>query len=329
LCHLQEWHQWPRLVLHHRHWLQVAGARGVGVGQCRVLLGGWRLGGWSSRDRLWLKPQSSHRPNEAESVLSLNKSKRTGYAVRKRICTYSKDFFMADFFSLRARGFLTTVFVAGGGVTQSDCEVPTTAMVINSTEVVNGSVPAVSATPPTGTSSPANSVPVTFWRFGLGGEAEGLQNRQCQHATTLLFDNSIGQQLHTWGVRLHALYVCALPDDPEGPMAKLRPTPRMVRGSCSFSPSLQFPFPPGGFRSQSFHRWVKLWLLELFSLQLQRWEEGGPVGGYRVVVDNSGTTLCVPVEDFQSTVVEQQNLFQSTRILIGFGGLCAENNSGT
>jgi hypothetical protein len=39
-------------------------------------------------------------------------------------------------------------------------------------------------------------------------------------------------------------------------------------------------------------------MLELFSLQPRRWEEGGPVGGYRVVVDNSGTTLCVPAEDF-------------------------------
>jgi hypothetical protein len=47
------------------------------------------------------------------------------------------------------------------------------------------------------------------------------------------------------------------------------------------------------------------------------------------VVDNSGTTLCVPVEDFQSVVTKQLNLFQSTQILTGFGGFCAENNSGT
>jgi hypothetical protein len=47
------------------------------------------------------------------------------------------------------------------------------------------------------------------------------------------------------------------------------------------------------------------------------------------VVDNSGTTLCVPVEDSQSAVTEQQNLFQSSRILTGFGGFYAENNSGT
>jgi hypothetical protein len=69
-------------------------------------------------------------------------------------------------------------------------------------------------------------------------------------------------------------------------------------------------------------------MLEPFSLQPRRWEEGGPVGGYRVVMDNSGTVLCVPAEDSQSAVAEQQNLFQSTRIFTGFGGFCVENNSG-
>jgi hypothetical protein len=39
-------------------------------------------------------------------------------------------------------------------------------------------------------------------------------------------------------------------------------------------------------------------MLELFLLLPQHWEEGGPVRGCRVVVDNSGTTLCVPAEDF-------------------------------
>jgi hypothetical protein len=107
---------------------------------------------------------------------------------------------MADFFSLRVRGLITTVLLAGGGVTPADCEVPATAMVTIPVEVVDGSVQAVSTVPPAGTSSPANSVPVTFWHLGSGGEAEGLQNRQCQHATTSIFDNSIVQQLHTWGV---------------------------------------------------------------------------------------------------------------------------------
>jgi hypothetical protein len=110
----------------------------------------------------------------------------------KRICTYSEDFFMIDFFSLRVRGLITTVHVAGGGVTPADCEVPATAMVTISAKVVDGSVPAVSAAPPAGTSSPANSVLVTFWRLGSGGEAEGLQNRQYQHATTSIFDKFTG-----------------------------------------------------------------------------------------------------------------------------------------
>jgi hypothetical protein len=226
---------------------------------------------------------------------------------------------MADFFSLRARGSITTVLVAGGGVTPADGEVPATAMVTIPAEVVNGSVPAVSAAPPAGTSSPVNSAPITFWRLGSGGEAEGLQNRQCKHSTTPIFDNSSEQPLHTWGVRLRALYVCALPDDPEGPMARLRPTLRMIQGSCSSSPSLRLPFPSMDSRSRSSCHWAEHQLLELFS----------PVGGCWVVVDNSGTVLCVPVEDSRSAVTEQQNLFQSSRTLTGFGGFCTENNSGT
>jgi hypothetical protein len=134
----------------------------------------------------------------------------------RRIYTYSEDFFMIAFFILRVRDFSTSVLVAGGGVTPADCGVPATAMVTISVDVVDGSVPAVSAASSAGTSSSVNSVPTTFWRLGSGGEAEEL------------------------GVRLHALYVCALPDDPKGPMAKLRSTPRIVRGSCSFSPSLHF-----------------------------------------------------------------------------------------
>jgi hypothetical protein len=215
----------------------------------------------------------------------------------KRICTYSEDFFMIDFFSLRVHGLITTVLVAGGGFTPADCEVPATAMVTIFAEAVEGSIPAVSAAPPVGTSSPANSVPVTFWRLGSGGETKELQNRQCQHATTLIFDKFTGQQFHTWGVRLQAPYVCALPDDPEGPLVRLRPTPRMIQGSCSSLPSLRFPFPPGGSRFRLFCCRAEPRLLEFFSLQQRRWEEGGPVGGYQVVVDSSGTTPCVPGED--------------------------------
>jgi hypothetical protein len=110
----------------------------------------------------------------------------------KRICIYSEDFFMADFFSLK-------VLVAGGGVTLADCEVPATAMVTVLAEVVDGSIPVVSTAPPAGTSSLANLVPITFWHLG-GGEAEGLRNRQCKYSTTPIFDNSTEQSLHTWGV---------------------------------------------------------------------------------------------------------------------------------
>jgi hypothetical protein len=90
---------------------------------------------------------------------------------------------MPDFFSLNARGFTTTVLIAGGGVTLVEgagcpSEVPATAMVTAPAEVVVGSVPAVSAEPPAGTSSAANAVPTTFWHLGSGGEEEGLQHRQ-------------------------------------------------------------------------------------------------------------------------------------------------------
>jgi hypothetical protein len=46
-------------------------------------------------------------------------------------------------------------------------------------------------------------------------------------------------------------------------------------------------------------------MLELFLILPQHWEEGGLVGGYQVVVDSSGTTLCVPEEDSQLAVAEQ------------------------
>jgi hypothetical protein len=81
----------------------------------------------------------------------------------------------------------------------------------------------------------------------------------------------------------------------------------MVRGSCSFSFLLQLPFPLGGSRLQWTRCRAKPRLLEPSSLRLRRWGEGGPVEGCRVAVDNSGTTLCVPIEDFQLAVAEQQN----------------------
>jgi hypothetical protein len=78
---------------------------------------------------------------------------------------------MPDFFSLSARGFTTTVLVAGGGVTPAEgarCpgKVPATATVTTPVEVVDGSVPAVFMEPPAGTSSPAPSAPTTFGAWG-------------------------------------------------------------------------------------------------------------------------------------------------------------------
>jgi hypothetical protein len=88
---------------------------------------------------------------------------------------------MPDFFSLSARGFATMVLIDGGRVTPTEGagrpgEVPATVMVTAPAEVVAGSIPAVSAEPPAGTSSPANAVLTTFWCLGSGGEKEGPQH---------------------------------------------------------------------------------------------------------------------------------------------------------
>jgi hypothetical protein len=99
--------------------------------------------------------------------------------MQEKIYSYSEDFFMIDFFILRARGILTTVLVAGSRVTLAGCAVLTTAMVTTPAEVVDGSVPAVSTASSARTSFPASPVSVTSWRLGSGEEAKGLQKRQC------------------------------------------------------------------------------------------------------------------------------------------------------
>jgi hypothetical protein len=205
---------------------------------------------------------------------------------------------MPDLFSLSARGFATTVLIAGGGVSLAEgagCpgEVPATAMVTTSAEVVDRSVPAVFAEPPTGTSSPANAVLTTFRRLGSGGEEEGPQHRQSKHPTITKLDNSTRWRSYTWWVRLCLLGVCVPLDDHERLMVRLLPTPRMMRGSGSYSPSLQPPSPVGASRS----RLSRHWMIEPFSLQLRLWGEGGMVRGCWLVVDNSGTMPCVPAED--------------------------------
>jgi hypothetical protein len=99
--------------------------------------------------------------------------------MQENIYTYSEDFFMTAFFTLRARGISTTVLVAGSGVTPADCTVPATAMVTTLAKVVDGSVLAVSAASSARTSSPMSPVSATSWHLGSGEEAEGLQKRQC------------------------------------------------------------------------------------------------------------------------------------------------------
>jgi hypothetical protein len=89
-------------------------------------------------------------------------------------------------------------------------------------------------------------------------------------------------------------------------MARLLPTPSMIRGSCSCSPSLQLPSLPGGSRSWLSRRWADHQTIEPFSLQLRRWGEGGTVGGSRIAADNSDTTPCVPAEDSQLAEVPEQ-----------------------
>jgi hypothetical protein len=78
------------------------------------------------------------------------------FIVQGKIYTYSEDFFMTAFFTLRAYGVSTTVLVAGGGVTSATGEVPATAMVTAPIAEADGSVP-------------------TSWRSGSAGEAGGLQ----------------------------------------------------------------------------------------------------------------------------------------------------------
>jgi hypothetical protein len=89
-------------------------------------------------------------------------------------------------------------------------------------------------------------------------------------------------------------------------MARLLPTPQMIQGSCSCSPSLQLPSPPGGSRSQLSHRWADHQTIEPFLLQLWRRGEGGTVGERRIMVDNFDTMPCVPAEDSQLAEVPEQ-----------------------
>jgi hypothetical protein len=65
-----------------------------------------------------------------------------------------------------------------------------------------------------------------------------------------------------------------------------------------------FPFRQGALDFRCFVAWLSFGCLSPLCFYHARWEEGGLVGGCRVVVDSSGTTLCVPAEDFQLAVAE-------------------------
>jgi hypothetical protein len=106
------------------------------------------------------------------------------------------------------------------------------------------------------------------------------------------------QEIHTWRTPLLVLSVCAQPDDPAGSKAEFWSTPRMVRGSCPFSPPPRLPFLPGGFHLQWTRCRAEPRLLEPSSLRLRCWGEGGPVEGCRVVEGSSCTILCVHAEGF-------------------------------
>jgi hypothetical protein len=121
------------------------------------------------------------------------------------------------------------------------------------------------------------------------------------------------KHIHTWWTRLLALCVCAQPSDPAGPQAECRPTPRMVRGSCLYSPSPRLLSPPGGFRLRWTHCRAVPQLLEPSWLQLRRWGGGGPAEGCRVAAGSSGTILCVPTEDFQLAAAKQSSF--STKVV--------------
>jgi hypothetical protein len=138
------------------------------------------------------------------------------------------------------------------------------------------------------------------------------------------------QHIRTRRTQLLALCVCAQPGDPAGPKAEYRPTPRMVRGSCLYSPFPRLLSPPGGFRLQWTRYRVEPRVLEPSWLRLWRWGGGGSAEGCRVAADSSGTTLCAPTKGFQLAMAEQ-SLFptKNSRVLTGLGGLRAENNPGT
>jgi hypothetical protein len=213
------------------------------------------------------------------------------FIVQEKIYTYSEDFFMIAFFTLRARGVSTMVLIAGGEVTPAGGVVPATVMVTISVEVVGGSI----------------SIP---WHLGSGGEADGLQK-----------DSISMQQYRYLTVQQGSNFIPGGLDYMRFPLAHYPMTLRDQRQSFGqlhgWSGGVVPSRLPLGFL---FHQGLPLSmvlcraeprLLELSSLWLRHWGEGGLVEGCRVVEGSSGTTLCVPAEDLQLVVAEQQNLFST------------------
>jgi hypothetical protein len=182
----------------------------------------------------------------------------------RKIYTYSKDFFITAFFILRARGISTTVLVAGGGVTPASCAVSAMAMVTIPAEVVDGSVPAVSAASSAETSFPANSVPTTSWRLGSGGEVEGLQK-----------DNVSMQQLRYLTIYQGSNFIPGGFDYMRFPFAHYPTTPRdqwqsfgqlhgWSGGVVPFCLPFGFPFHQGALALGCFAAWLSFGCWSLF-----------------------------------------------------------------
>jgi hypothetical protein len=149
--------------------------------------------------------------------------------------------------------------------------------------------------------------------LGSGGEAEGLQKKK---------DNVSMQQLRYLKIHQGSNFIPGGFDYMCFPFVHYSTTPwdqwqsfgqlhGWSGGVVPFHLPFDFPFHQGALALGHFVAWLSFGCLGLFLLLPQRWEEGGLVGGCRVVVDSSSTTLCVPAEDFQLAVAAQQNLFRN------------------
>jgi hypothetical protein len=202
-------------------------------------------------------------------------------------------------------------------------------MVTIPAEVVDRSVPAVSAASSARTSFPVNSGPTTFWRLGSGGEAEGLQKRQCQHALTPILDNSPGQQLHTWGFDYMRTPFAHYPTTPRDNWQSFGQLHGWSEGVVPFCLPFGFPFRQGALALGRFVTWLSFGCLTLFCFCRGARKKVvwlGDVGLWWV----APVQLCVSLQRIFSQRLERKRIYSETsRTLTGFGGFCAKNNSGT